>query len=116
MVKEKMNFDDYKKAEGLNSTFLRKIASHSIAHALIEKDPTPAMELGRAFHKFALEPDDFNSEYAVAPKFDRRTKAGKESYEIFQTKNDGKTLISEDDFLTISKMTIALSKHSIASL
>lgn len=40
-------------------------------------EPTPAMVLGTMTHCAVLEPDTFADRYAIAPKFDRRTTAGK---------------------------------------
>ena len=44
-------------------------------------EPTPAMQLGTAFHTALLEPDRFGQSFVVAPKFDRRTKDGKAAAE-----------------------------------
>ena len=35
---------------------------------------TPAMKFGSAFHMNVLQPKEFNKNYAVSPKFDKRTK------------------------------------------
>ena len=48
----------------------------------VYEEPTPNMVLGSAFHKLVLEYDDFESEFAVMPNVDKRTKAGKEAYEL----------------------------------
>ena len=44
-----------------------------------------------------LEPQKFTSNYIVAPKFDRRTKVGKQDYEDFLLQTEGKTLLFEDE-------------------
>lgn len=46
-------------------------------------EPTPALLFGQVAHKLLLEPGDFETDFAVAPAVDRRTKAGKESWEAF---------------------------------
>lgn len=58
-----------------------------------EESSSPALIFGAVFHKMVLEPDDFESEYAVAPDVDRRTKAGKEAYAAFVESAEGKTVI-----------------------
>ena len=40
--------------------------------------PSPAMALGSALHCLVLDEQSFNRDYIVAPKVDRRTKAGKQ--------------------------------------
>ena len=45
--------------------------------------PTDDMIEGSAFHKIVLEPETFDKEFIVSPKFDRRTKEGKLAYNHF---------------------------------
>ena len=44
---------------------------------------TPALLEGRVQHTVFLEHHKFDEEFIIMPKFDRRTKAGKEEYEDF---------------------------------
>lgn len=46
-------------------------------------EPTPAQVLGSMVHTAILEPGEFDNRYAIAPKVDRRTKAGKEDWAAF---------------------------------
>ena len=46
---------------------------------------TPALLEGRVQHTVFLELDKFNDEFVIEPKFDRRTKAGKDEYEDFMS-------------------------------
>ena len=73
-------------------------------------EPTPAMLFGSAAHKFILETDDFEKEYAVAPNVDRRTKAGKEAWDNFMNYANGRTVITEDVAEVIEAMDKALEK------
>ena len=75
---------------------------------------TPAMKFGSAFHMNVLQPQEFNKGYAVSPKFDRRTKQGKEDYAEFIKNNVLKTIISEDDYHLIEQMTDKLMRDSDA--
>jgi hypothetical protein len=74
---------------------------------------TPAMKLGSAIHMNVLQPEEFNNHYAVSPKFDKRTKAGKEGYANFQKENFLKTVISESDFEIIEQVTLKLMKEPL---
>ena len=65
---------------------------------------TPVLIFGSAVHKLLLEPLDFEAEYAVAPPVDRRTKAGKETWEQFVAGIGEKTVITQDDFDTMCGM------------
>lgn len=45
--------------------------------------PTPSLLFGQVVHKLLLQPDDFDTDFAIAPELDRRTKAGKDAYNAF---------------------------------
>lgn len=49
-----------------------------------EQKETESLLVGSAFHCLLLEPDKFESRYVYAPKFDKRTKAGKEAYAEYE--------------------------------
>lgn len=92
---------EYRQMEGLASTDIKRMM-RSMAywkyfndHPEEEKD-TKALKFGRASHKFMLEPFDFDNEYAVEPKVDRRTKEGKEIYAKFESESAGKEIIDEE--------------------
>lgn len=60
------------------------------------REPTPDMEFGTAVHCAVLEPQRFESEYIAAPKFDRRTKQGKQDAEAFEAANAGRLFLPQD--------------------
>lgn len=60
--------------------------------------------IGSALHELILEPELFTTNFIVAPKFDRRTKEGKEQYNAFSEQAQGKTIIIEDEMEMIVKM------------
>ena len=95
-------FNDYKAWDAVNNTLLWKIIDKSAMHAreymLNPEDPTAAFTFGRGLHSFLLEPDKFFAEYAIAPKVDRRTKAGKVEFELFELENKGKELVKQEDY------------------
>lgn len=102
---------DYRQRKGVSSTDLKHMVK-SPAHFRYWKDnpqeDTPALLFGRAVHKYVLEKDDFFTEFAVAPNVDRRTKAGKEEWDLFETDNQVKDIITADDFEKIKAMYDAL--------
>jgi len=67
--------------------------------------------VGSALHEMILEPQKFNSNYIVAPKFDRRTKIGKQDYENFLLQTEGKTLLFEDEMNMIVKIAEQTMKN-----
>ena len=60
-----------------------------------------------------LEPEQFENEFVIAPKFDRRTKAGKEEAAAWEQANEGKLLVSEEDVDNASRMSENLRSLSI---
>lgn len=86
------------------------------AAAKVPQEDTPAMAFGRASHVFLLEGEEaFIKECAVIPAgIDRRTKAGKEDWAHFEAMNQGKTIITAEEFRKIIEMRQALQKHPFA--
>ena len=62
------------------------------------------LDIGSALHKLVLEPNEFDEEFAVAPQVNKRTKAGKEEWEKFIVENEGKTILSAEDFELVENM------------
>ena len=106
---EEMSNAEYRKRDGLSSSDIKRMMK-SMAHWKYYKDnpeedsDTPSLKFGRAFHKYCLEPYDFENEFIIAPKFDRRTKDGKAAYEDFLAKADGKEVLDEETFTKIQQM------------
>lgn len=86
------------------------------AAAKVPQEDTPAMAFGRASHVFLLEGEEaFIKECAVIPAgIDQRTKAGKEDWAHFKAMNQGKTIITAEEFRRIIEMRQALQKHPFA--
>ncbi|QXP89647.1 PD-(D/E)XK nuclease-like domain-containing protein [Methylococcus capsulatus] len=75
-------------------------------------EPTPQMLFGTAFHAALLEPEKFGAEYAIAPKFDRRTKEGKAQAETWEAENAGKTPLTVEQMSAIEKMVVSVRAHA----
>lgn len=106
--------EDYHQAEGVSNSQLSEFAK-SPAHYLALKEQgykpdTPAQRIGRIFHSWILD----GVEPVVAPKVDRRTKAGREAYSDFVSENKGKEVITQDEQETMLAMVEAIRSHSVA--
>jgi len=115
MSKILMNNKDYHASEAVGSTILKSIASKTVIHAIenpfVENE---ASILGSALHCKVLNPETFDEEFIVSPKFDRRTKAGKEGYAEFQEKAQGKSVLNIDQFELVEGMARAIFDHGTA--
>jgi hypothetical protein len=79
-----------------------------------KEDKTAALIFGSACHKYILERDDFDSEFAVALNVDRRTKAGKEEYAKWLEENKWKDVVSSDDMEKIKAMAEVVDSNKFA--
>jgi PDDEXK-like uncharacterized protein DUF3799 len=81
-----------------------------------EKEPTPALAFGSAFHCALLEPKVFEATYAVQPDFgDCRFKEAKANKAAWLEMNYGKLALSADDGARITGMIASIMKHPAAS-
>ena len=107
----KISNKEYRQSEGISSSELKKLMKSPLHYRYWKDNPeesdTPALLVGRACHKYVLETYDFYNEFAVAPNFDRRTKEGKASWLLFQDQNEGKDIITQEQFEQIEKMRTA---------
>ena len=106
---------EYRKREGLASSDIKRMMKSMATWKYFKDNPeedndTPSLKFGRAYHKFCLEPYDFDNEFAVSPKFDRRTKEGKELYAKFVESSAGKEVIDEEMYDKLVEMRDALYK------
>lgn len=77
------------------------------------KEPTASMVLGSLTHTLFLEPEQYGSEYIIAPKWDARTNEGKAIRAAFVDAAEGKTVIDNDQLTTAQAMANALCSHQI---
>lgn len=110
---EVMSNAEYRQREGLASTDIKRMMKsmatwkYFVDHPEEERD-TPALKFGRAYHKFCLEPYDFENEYIVCPKIDKRTKDGKAAYEEFLKSAGNKEVIDEETYEQLVAMRTVL--------
>lgn len=94
-----MSFADYLNIDAINASLLKPHAV-SARHArwkASEDQDTAALSLGRVVHTAILEPERFRDEYVVAPKVDRRTKAGKQRWAEFQSESAGRVVVTAEE-------------------
>lgn len=109
---EEITNAEYRQREGVSASDLKMI-SKSPLHFKYWKDhpedkDSKSLLIGRAYHKWCLEPSSFYDEFAVCPMCDRRTKEGKEIYAKFLTESEGKDVLTNEEFDNICKMRDAL--------
>lgn len=113
-----MTNKEYREHKGVSSSQLKILFNKTPFHLkYAEENPTedtPALLFGRAAHKRILEPETFETEFAVAPECDRRTKEGKEIYNNFVLQSDGKDVISRSDSEAIEQMNNAIDAVPLA--
>jgi hypothetical protein len=83
-----------------------------IAKTAIDSPESPAMRLGSLVHAKLLEDA---SGYAVAPRCDRRTNAGKEAFAAFEAENAGRLVITEAMNAGAEACCEALRRNTIAA-
>lgn len=114
---EDVNDIDYRNNDGLNQSYLKTVymrgAPHAYADKSLPREETKALTIGSAFHCITLEPDRFASKFAVCPKVDRRTTAGKEAFANFEAESAGKTIVMHDDYLLAMRMAKSTIPYSM---
>ena len=102
--------------EVISASGLKMIAKKSVAHYLASAGikETDAMRLGTAVHAKILEPENYHDEIAVLPELNLRTKDGRLERDQFEEKNQGKTIIRQDDLDTIQGIFESYKAHPLA--
>lgn len=100
----------YRKHEGIAQSDLKTLTSYSPRHYMMNRfyaeyrKQTPALLLGEAMHTAFFEPDKFDKGFVIAPKINRRTKAGKEEYAEYIESNKDKKILTDDQKNSIDRM------------
>lgn len=104
---------DYDALVALNysgSKSLLQSPRHYRAYLEQPREETKALRVGSAVHAFTLTPELAAASYAVAPDVDRRTKDGKDAWSAFTAQNDGKTILTADEWELISSVSKSMSE------
>ena len=101
MIKQNTPMTEYRAMDGLSKHELDNFAvapSYYKHRKAQEWKPSRSMEMGTLIHSLVLES---RKEYACGPQVDKRTKAGKEEWQIFCEDNIGSTIITQDELSVI---------------
>lgn len=98
--------------------FLRspeEYAAKYVTHTIAPSPPTPQMRLGSLTHCLLLQPHEFDRQYIVEPRFDRRTNKGKEEYAAWQERAGSLARITAEERSIAESMAGAVRNDEFAS-
>lgn len=113
-----MSNDEYHARPEYSSSQLKDLlrsAAHFYSNNIlkeVERETKAAMNFGTLAHTLFFEPEQFENEFVVAPKFERRTKAGKEEALAWEQANQGKILVDAEQVEAAKRIVINLQKLS----
>ncbi len=114
-----MSEEEYTALDAIRASTVKTLARSTLAHLRVDlsrpREDTDAFRVGRALHCAVLRPSDFAEEFAITPKCDRRTKAGREGHEAACVAAEGRTLLAESDAHIVDSMTRSIRAHASAS-
>lgn len=112
-----MNESEYRNLPCINWSTLsagRKSMAH-LRHAIEHgREDTESFAFGRAVHMLALQPENWDREFAVAPKCDRRTKAGREEYAEWSKDAAGREPVTQSEYFDAKRVADAVRGNSEA--
>ena len=115
------SFEEYRAAQGVSShamMALLKSPMHYMAKYgpnAVQEPPTPAMRFGTLVHTAVLEPKRFRESFAIEPKVDKRTSAGKAQLEEFHgSLKPGTILVGDEEAEKLLRILDNLEKHKTA--
>lgn len=106
--------EDYHAVDALSSSGIKVLLrspAHFVTNRAQPSEPTPSMQFGSAVHMGVLEPEQFERRVIEAPKFDRRTTAGKAGYVEWQAQTVGKLSFDPETFEHINRCIDAIRSH-----
>lgn len=109
--------EEYHSLPSLSASQIKQLLVNPYAYVTKQKmAQTDAMNLGSAVHTLTLEPHKFDKEFAVMPKVDGRTAAGKEAKIIFERECQGKIVINQDQYEIAMKAAQSILNSPIGKL
>lgn len=107
----------YHRMEAVSSHVLQgfyRTPAHARELMLHPKESTKEQMFGQALHTRVLEPEKFDGLYLVAPKVDRRTKAGKQEWAAFEERASGRFLLDAGEHELIEATACSVERHPSA--
>tara|TARA_R110000850_G_scaffold71664_1_gene157916 strand:- start:1571 stop:2383 length:813 start_codon:yes stop_codon:yes gene_type:complete len=116
------SIEDYHASEGVSRSSLM-LMTKTPYHYWYEKESglakprtaTPAMVLGELVHTLCLEPEFYDSRFAVGPDAKKTTKAGKEAWAEFELSLEGKEAIKVTDLEKAQAMASSFRADKVCS-
>lgn len=109
---ENMPNAEYHSSSAISKSGLDLIEKSPAHYFYADKEKTKAMVIGSAFHDLVLLPDIFEKNYAVKPDgLSFATKEGK----AWKAENEGKEILSQEEFDAINAMKESVLAHHSAS-
>lgn len=116
------NLDDpsYRAVPRISVSGLKKF-QRSAAHGragldgLVQIASPETLIFGQLCHTAVLEPDRLELDFVVAPKFDRRTKAGKAAAAEFEAGVGDRTVVTEGQYLLATRIRDSVLAHPVAA-
>jgi len=99
---ENMSNDEYHASPEFSSSQLKDILrsrAHFHSNNILkenERESKKHLDFGTLAHTLFLETEQFENEFVVGPKFDRRTKEGKAEAAAWEAANQGKIIIDQE--------------------
>ena len=99
-VHRSLSYEAYCAIDAVRSSHLKgfKRSARHAREQILGDTETAAKTLGQALHVALLEPNLFSKSYAAAPKVDRRTNIGKNTWAHFQADNAGKIPLLKEEY------------------
>lgn len=116
-----MTDEGYAGLYGLRASWLKVLYSQTPAHLrarMNEPMDSDALRFGRALHTAVLQPELYADSWAVAPKVDKRTTAGKETWAKFEAEcaSKGKGMLSEAEGNMVQGMLRSLEDTTVSNV
>jgi len=110
-------FEKYLAHEAMTASGAKKMLRSPAHYRLMLDNPSDrnaAMIFGTAVHIGVLEPDRATRDVLIAPDCNKRTKAGREEMEAFESSNPHAVIMSVDDFARYERCVDAVNCHPAA--
>lgn len=107
-----VSFEEYLAWDAVSShdlMLVRRSPAHLRDAKAAPRQPTDAMRMGTAAHAWILQPEEAPDLVMVAPKVDRRTKAGKQMWAEFLEEAGDRTIVNEEEATALAKMAGAVA-------
>jgi exodeoxyribonuclease VIII len=106
---ENISNKDYHKAKGLSSSIIKMMSNPGDVKWYMDcpqdQEKVKTFDFGTAIHTSLLEPEKFNDQFAIEPKVNKRTSAGKAEIAEFQKEHGHKMILSADEKRKLGFMT-----------